>query len=212
MKYLDLINKCLVELNYKQVSSFSELIKNEHKKLKNILNVLNSEICSMDKWEFLERKKQISLPKNTSEIENPIEGRIKSIIVDGTKLEYFEDFGKFYTSEQPANTYSLFDDKILLPIFSTDKNIEILYYTKNCAKTSDGTEVFSMKNFDDEPLIPDLFAEPILVFGACMRLKGNTQHVRFNYWLSMYKEALANLRSRISKSIEHTPSIKMFRH
>ena len=37
MNYLELINKCLVELNYKQVGSFSELTKNDHKKLKNIL-------------------------------------------------------------------------------------------------------------------------------------------------------------------------------
>nr|DAH88791.1 MAG TPA: hypothetical protein [Caudoviricetes sp.] len=32
MNYLEIINKCLVELNYKQVNSFSELTKNEHKK------------------------------------------------------------------------------------------------------------------------------------------------------------------------------------
>ena len=32
MNYLELINKCLVELNYKQVNTFSELTKNEHNK------------------------------------------------------------------------------------------------------------------------------------------------------------------------------------
>lgn len=52
MNYLELINKCLVELNYKQVSSFSELTKNDHKKLKNILNVLNAEVCGSDRWSF----------------------------------------------------------------------------------------------------------------------------------------------------------------
>ena len=56
MNYLEIINKCLVELNYKQVNSFSELTKNEHKKLKNIINIINSEICSLDKWNFLLRK------------------------------------------------------------------------------------------------------------------------------------------------------------
>ena len=44
MKYLDLINKCLVELNYKKVKSFDELVKNDHLKIKNILNIVNSEV------------------------------------------------------------------------------------------------------------------------------------------------------------------------
>ena len=35
MNYFDLVNKCLVELNYKQVNAFSELTKNDHKKIKN---------------------------------------------------------------------------------------------------------------------------------------------------------------------------------
>jgi hypothetical protein len=33
MNFLELINKCLLELNYKQVSSFAELVKNDHKKI-----------------------------------------------------------------------------------------------------------------------------------------------------------------------------------
>lgn len=76
MNYLELINKCLAELNYKQVNAFSELTKNEHKKLKNIINVLNTEICSSDRWNFLQRKTEFTLPKNTCELENTIDGRI----------------------------------------------------------------------------------------------------------------------------------------
>ena len=44
MNYLQLINKCLLELNYKQVNSFSELIKNDHKRIMSILNVINKEV------------------------------------------------------------------------------------------------------------------------------------------------------------------------
>lgn len=55
MNYLELINKCLVELSYKQVNAFSELTKNDHKKIKNIINIINTEICRMDKWNFLLR-------------------------------------------------------------------------------------------------------------------------------------------------------------
>lgn len=211
MNYLELINKCLVELNYKQVAAFSELTKNDHKKIKNILNVLNTEICSSDRWNFLQRKTEIVLPKNTGEIENTIDGRIETIIIDGQRFEYYDDFEKFFTDSQPQNTYSLFNDKILLPMFNQNKTVEILYYTKNCAKDSQGKEKFALDVTDDSSLIPDTFAEPVLVYGTCMRLKGNPQHVRFSYWLSMYKDALANMRSRVSASIDSTPSVKMFR-
>lgn len=211
MNYLELINKCLVELNYKQVSAFSELTKNDHKKLKNILNVINSEVCGSDRWNFLLRRKQLVLPKNTGEIENSIDGRIEALIIDGVKFSYYEEFEPFFINSQPQNTYSLFDDKILFPIFNQDKDIEILYYTKNCAKDSENIEKFIMEDAEDSSLIPEPFSEPLLVYGACMRLKGNPQHVRFNYWYSMYKDALANLRSRISPSMDEAPSVKLHR-
>ncbi len=211
MNYLELINKCLVELNYKQVSAFSELIKNDHKKLKNILNVINLEVCCFENWNFLLRKKTLVLPKNTGELENTVDGRIETLMIDGVKFDYYEDFEKFFINSQPQNTYSLFNDKILFPIFNQDKNIEILYYTKNCVKASDDTEKLMLENAEDVSLIPDPFAEPILVYGACMRLKGNPQHVRFNYWYSMYKDALANMRSRVSPTMDSAPSVKIHR-
>lgn len=211
MNYLELINKCLVELNYKQVSTFSELTKNDHKKLKNILNVLNSEICGFDRWPFLLRKTKLVLTKNKGELDNSIDGRIETIMIDGVKFDYYQDFETFFVNSQPQNTYSLFNDKILFPIFNQDKTIEIIYYTKNCAKNSDGQEKFSMEEGEDTSLLPEPFVEPLLVYGACMRLKGNPQHVRFSYWYSMYKDALANMRSRISSSIDEAPSVKLYR-
>lgn len=211
MNYLELINKCLVELNYKQVNAFSELIKNDHKKLKNIINIINSEICSLDKWNFLLRKDVLQLKKNSGELENTIDGRIKTIIIDGVKYEYFKDFEKFFTNSQPQNTYSLFNDKILLPIFNQDKNVEIYYYTKNCVKNIEGHEKYNFENEEDVSLIPAPFVEPLIVYGACMRLKGNPKHVRFSYWLNMYKDALANLRSKVAETLDEYPTVKMFR-
>ena len=211
MNYLELINKCLVELNYKQVSTFAELIKNDHKKLKNILNLINTEVCRLDKWNFLLKKVNLVLPKNTGEIKNTISGRISLVLVDGVRYEFFEDFKKFLTNSQPLNTYSEFNDKLLFPIFDKNKTIEIVYYTGNNAKDSDGNEKTLMLAEEDSSLIPDPYAEPILVYGACMRLKANPQHAKFSYWLSMYKEALANLRSKETVSIDATPMIKLFR-
>ena len=205
------MNKCLVELNYKQVESFTELTKNDHKKLKNIINVLNAEICNSDRWNFLQRKAELTLPKNTCELENTVEGRIEALIIDGMKFDYYDDFEKFFVNSQPQNTYSLYNDKILLPLFNKDKKIEILYYTKNCAKSLQNDENFALEYAYDMSLIPEPFVEPLLVYGTCMRLKGNPQHVRFSYWLSMYKDALANMRSRISASMDETPSVRMHR-
>lgn len=211
MKYLELINKCLVELNYKKVSSFSELIKNEHKKLQNILNVLNSEICTSSKWDFLLRKKEITIPINSPQIDNCIEGKIQTVIIGGEIYEYCADFELFLTNSQPFRTYGLFNDKILLPMFSKEQKAEIVYYTKNCAKNSQGEEKFLMEEADDESLIPQPFSEPLLVYGSCLRLKGNPQNIHFSYWLSMYKDALANLNSRISGCADEAPAVKMSR-
>lgn len=212
MNYLELINKCLVELNYKQVNAFSELIKNDHKKLKNIINIINSEICLSDKWNFLLRKQVLNLKKNSGELENIIDGRIETVIIDGVKFDFYADFEKFFVNSQPQNTYSLFNDKILLPFYNQNKKVEILYYTKNCAKNSLGEEKLSFDNAEDVSLIPEPFVEPLIVYGACMRLKGNPQHVRFNYWYSMYKDALANLRAKASGTVDETPMIKLSRN
>ena len=212
MNYLELINKCLVELNYKQVYVFAELTKNEHKKLKNIVNVLNSEICRSERWNFLQRKTTLTLPANTGEIENTISGRIEAIIIDGQIFSYCPDFEFFFANSQPSYTYSLYDDKILFPLFKTDKNVEILYYTNNCAKDENDNEKLNLENENDYSLIPEPFSEPLLVYGACMRLKGNPQHIRFSYWLSMYKDALANLRSRVSATAHEVPGVNIKRY
>ena len=212
MNYLELINKCLVELNYKQVNAFSELVKNDHKKIKNIINLINTEICRFDKWNFLLKKMEIILPKNTGEVINTIPGRITLLLVDGVKYEYTENFKKFLTNTQPANTYSEFNNKLLFPIFDKDKTIEIVYYTENNAFDAEGNEKLLLSEEEDVSLIPDPFVEPLLVYGTCMRLKSSPQHAKFSYWLSMYKDALANLRSKNCVSIDNTPVIKLFRN
>ena len=211
MNYLEVINKCLVELNYKQVNAFSELIKNDHKKLMNIINVINSELCGFDNWNFLLRKETLTLEKGQKELPNNINGVIQNIIINKNIYNYYSDFEKALTSNQPAQTYSIFNDKILLPVFDEAVQVEIIYCTKNCAKNAEGEEKLKLEEATDESLIPMPFAEPLLVYGACMRLKGNPQHVRFNYWYGMYKDALANFRSKISVTTDDTPQIRMRR-
>lgn len=211
MNYLDLINKCLVELNYKKVYVFDELTKNDHLKIKNILNIINAEVCGHDSWGFLLRKVELTLPAGSAELTNTVNGRIKTLLIGNTKYEFTDDFEKFVLNAQEANTYSAFNDKLLFPIFDEDKTIEVYYYTNAYATNSLGEGKPSMILSDDETVIPAPYAEPLLVYGTCMRLKANPEYSKFSYWLGMYKDALATMRSKIGTSSNETPSISLKR-
>lgn len=211
MNFLELINKCLLELNYKQVHAFSELIKNDHKRIISILNVVNKEVCNAEKWNFLLRRKSFNLNANTVEIENPINGRIANLYVDGKQYNFCDDVEKFIFADGESGMYSSFGDKLLFPKFNTDKEVELLYYTANSAVDEDNVEKFDMESSTDCSLIPMPFAEQILVYGTCLRLKASPQYYKFSYWMSMYKEALANLKSKTSVSASESPVINLFR-
>lgn len=211
MNYFEILNKCLVELNYKQVNSFSELTKNEHEKLKNLVNVINKEICLSEKWNFLLRKTTLSLPKNTGQIKNTVQGKIATVMIDGKIFKYYDNFEKFFTNSQPQGTYTSFNDMLLFPLFNKNKEIEIIYYTSNSATSKEGDEKTELEEETDKTLIPTTFAEPLLVYGACMRLKGNPQHVRFNYWYGMYKDALSNMKAKLAVDANTAPSVNLFR-
>lgn len=211
MNYFEILNKCLIELNYKQVNSFSELTKNEHEKLKNIVNVINKEICLSEKWNFLLRTTTLSLPKNTGQIKNTVQGKIATVMIDGKIFKYYDNFEKFFTNSQPQGTYTSFNDMLLFPIFNKNKEIEIIYYTSNSTTSKEGDEKTELEEETDKTLIPTVFAEPLLVYGACMRLKGNPQHVRFNYWYGMYKDALSNMKAKLAVDANTAPVVNLFR-
>lgn len=212
MNYFELVNKCLVELNYKQVNAFSELTKNDHKKIKNILRLLNNEICNFDNWNFKLRKTEIKLPAKTGRIKNSINGRIASIIIDGHVYKFVEDTEAFILKNNTPHAYSCFNDEILLPEFETAKTLNVVYYSANSAIDKDGKEKLHLENETDETIIPEIYAEPLLVYGTCLRLKANPQHIKFSYWLSMYNQTLANMKAKISPSACCTPFVHMHRY
>ncbi|MBE7712820.1 MAG: hypothetical protein E7Z87_03665 [Cyanobacteria bacterium SIG26] len=211
MNFLELINKCLLELNYKQVHAFSELVKNDHKRIMTILNVVNKEICNTEKWNFLLRRLKFTLPANTSELDNPVNGRILYLFVDGKRYDFTEDIESFISDNSKNFTYSIFNNKLLFPKFNIDKTVDVIYYCSNCVVDEDDVEKSDFENPTDCSLIPDPFAEQILVYGTCLRLKASPQYYKFSYWMSMYKEALANLKSKTSVSVSEAPVIKLFR-
>ena len=211
MNYFEIINKCLVELGYKQVGAFAELTKNDHKKLKNIVNIINNTICRNDNWYFLMRKTTLPLKAGETELKNTINGRIIKLVIDNQEYNYLINYEDYVSKHIPEKCFTVCGDKLVFPEFDADKSIEITYYTKNTTVSSDGTEKASLETETDVSLIPDPYAEPLLVYGACLRLKANPQHVKFSYWYGMYKDALADMKSQISISAKEMPYIKMHR-
>lgn len=211
MNFLELINKCLLELNYKQVSAFSELVKSDHKKIKTILNIVNQEICNSENWNFLLRKTTINIPANSCEVNNTIQGRILHILVNGKKYKYIYNIEPFLNGSAASGTYTSFNDKLLFPTSNKARNAVIVYYTKNCVKAQDNTEKEEMTSETDTSLIPMPFAQQLLTYGTCLRVKANPSYIRFSYWMSMYKEALANLKSKTCVDAEDAPIVRLFR-
>ena len=211
MNFLELINKCLLELNYKPVSTFAELVKNDHKKIKTILNIVNQEICNIENWNFLLRKTTVTIPANTNEVSNTVNGRILYMFIDGKNYIYSEDFRPFLNGKVSDCAYSVINDKLLFPKFSETKQAQIVYYTGNCAKSQNNTEKKEMTAETDTSLIPMPFAQQLLVYGTCLRIKANPSYIRFNYWISMYKEALLNLKSKTSVYAKDAPTVRLMR-
>lgn len=211
MNFLELINKCLLELNYRQVNAFSELTKNDHKRIITILNIINKEICATEFWNFLLRRTQVNFNANSTEIQNPINGRILYLFIDGKRYEFDENIAYFLSGNPKFQTYSIFDNKLLFPKFDKDKKLDIIYYTKNCVQNEQGKEKSDFETSTDKSLIPMPFVEQLLVYGTCMRLKANPQYFKFSYWMSMYKEAMANLKSKSTIATSNTPTIKLSR-
>ncbi|MBQ3310629.1 hypothetical protein IJG72_00985 [bacterium] len=213
MNYLEIINQCLLELNYKRVRNFEELIKNDHEKIKKILNIINSEICIFDNWNFLLRRKTLTLPANCGEIINSIYGKIHTLSIDGKKLNFTSDFEKFLLQNADVcENYSVLNNMILLPKYKEPKTIDVIYYTNNFVKGSDNVEKSEFEAATDESLIPIPFVEPLLVYGTCMKMKANPNYAKFSYWLNMYKENLATMRSKLSTDAQDFPQIKINRY
>lgn len=212
MKFLEILNKCLYELNSRQVNNFAELTKNEHKRLLSAINVVNKELCHIEDWNFLLKRISVELPAQTPELKTPVSGKILHIFIDNEEYTYTDNLKPFLEKKnQNIKKYSLIGETLLFPEFDKDKTLDIVYYTNNCAKDEEGTEKEDLESENDEPLIPMPFAEQLLVYGACLRTKANPQYFKFSYWLSMYKEALLNLKSKSLISVQGAPVINIFR-
>lgn len=210
MNFLEIVNKCLYELNSRQINDFSEITKTEHKRLLSAVNVVNKELCRIENWSFLLKKTTAELPA-ASELTNPVDGKILHIFIDNDEYKFTDDLKPFLENKKREfKRYSVLGDTLLFPRFDEKKTLNIIYYTNNCAIDEDGAEKEDLEEMSDQSMIPMPFAEQLLVYGACLRTKANPQYFKFSYWLSMYKEALLNLKAKTSVSVQ-APVINLFR-
>lgn len=207
MKFLEIINKCLIELNYKEVASWQALTLNDHKRLKEIISRLNSQICSGDEWPFLQRYCGVHLHPRESKITNPINGSIDCICINGVEYRHSSDYKRFINANPVPGHFSVYGEHIYLPIFDSAVECKILYNTNDSALDADYNEKQYLEVENDESLIPQVFQEPLLVYGACMRLKSNPDHNKFKYWYSMYNDALATMRTKTTSATSASSEI-----
>ena len=198
-------------MNYRAVDSWQSLVSNDHKRLKDIITRLNSQICSSDDWPFLQRYYTYKLPAGQTKIENPVDGKINIICINGNEYSYSSDYKSFVVNQPMVGKYSTYAQNIYLPAFSEDVTLEILYNTDNSAIDKSQAEKQYLEFEDDESLIPDVFQEPLLVYGACMRLKSNPDHNKFKYWYSMYNDALSIMRAKTAITSGSSAKIKIER-
>ncbi|OKZ72234.1 MAG: hypothetical protein BHV87_12670 [Clostridiales bacterium 36_14] len=207
MNYLELVNKILIEMNYRTVVNFDELVKQDHIKIKQILARVNTEICTSYDWDFLLRETTLEIPSSTSKIVNPIFGRIDSFSIDGVCYRFQPNYKKLLYNESHLHSFSVFDNYILLPKFDEAKTAIVTYYTDNSVVDKNGCEQSVFENENDVSLLPLPYAEMVLVYGTCMKFKGNPGHVKFKYWFSMFNDALSNLRSKSVRTSYEFPFI-----
>jgi len=179
--------------------------------VKIIINRVNSEICSSEDWWFRERKTTVTVNGGQIEHTNTISGKITAIVIDNTTYTYEPDFEKFYKNSFSSATYSLFNDMLLFPKLNEDKTATVFYLTNNYAQDSEGAEKKELELSGDLPLIPADFAEPVLVYGTCMRFKAMPDHPKFKHWNAEYIKALRNLHSQVIRSGGEEPRIVLKR-
>lgn len=85
----------------------------------------------------------------------------------------------------------------------------VFYYSKDYCIGANGEFKPKMTDGEDISLIPMPWAEHILLYGACLKVKANPAYPKFAFWNTMYIQALANLRKKSPSTIEDEAFISL---
>lgn len=209
MNFFEIFNKVLLELNYRPVLSFDNIYKSGHRKILEAINRVNTEVLAGYEWPFLERTTILDAVAGENVYELPFKGLIKSIYADRTKVLYTPKAEELLSNRLQGDYYSVSNGKIILPKTAADRVYHLIYYTVNYALGEDGDYKENLSLEGDTSILPMPFAEHILVYGACLKVKANPSYPKFGFWNTMYIQALANLRQKSPQTCESEPFIKI---
>ena len=194
MNYFEIINATLIEMNYSTVAAFADLTKSEHKRLMNVINRLNKEICSKNNnFYFRQMIKKTNIYADKIEYSINISGKIDKILGENEAYSFEGDYTKFYCDNPPKNSYGIYGEKILFP--AVNDNIKIFYVTENFVKNKNGELKADFEFETDESIIPANFAGKLFINGAAYNFKQNTAHPKYLHWKRAYDMALADIMS-----------------
>ncbi len=205
--YFEIFTKVLNELNWREVSDFDEIIKSEHRRILNLINLTNSEVLSSYIWDFQIEKSEVTLEKEETTILEDFGGKIISVW-EGTKKYKYIHPTQFNNSKQGfCDCYSSIGDLIVTVPSNLERKLSVIYVSDLYAQDSNGNKKLKMEEKDDTSILPIPYLEPILVYGTLIKVKANPSFAKFGYWRTLYYNALCNLRTSGSKSFEDAPRI-----
>ncbi len=209
MNYFEIFNKALLELNYRPVQSFENIYKSEHKKILEGINRVNNEVLASYDWPFLERCTFLDAIEGENVYKLPFKGNIKSVYKDNERLLYTSNAHELLSGKLCGNFYSTLRGALVLEKGHKDSLYKVFYESRNFALSADGKykELLSAK--DDVSVLPMPFAEQILVYGTCLKIKANPSYPKFGFWNTMYIAALSNLLQKSPQTNECGPFISI---
>ena len=205
--YFEIFTKVLNELNWREVSDFDEIVKSEHKRILNLINIVNAEVLSSCIWDFLLERSIITLDMNQDTIFDNFDGKIISIFEGNKKYKFIPPAVFLRCKMNFANVYSNVENKIVTLPFEQPRELNVVYTRNLFARDASGKRKIKMEEKQDTSIIPASHIEPVLVYGTLIKVKANPSFAKFGYWRTLYFNALANLRTQSGASYENSPMI-----
>ena len=186
--YFELCNAVLQELGYRTKSSFTEFTTREELEIKRKVSDINRDVLLDNNLMVRKRYTQITVPANSTEYTNNINGEI--VIQDGgivdltnkTKYQYNDNHEDFFLGTSAQEDYGVFNGKLLFTPNSSDRILNVYYYTYHSAKDNAGLDKSVLSLTDDTSIIPFNLQTKILVNGTCYELKKRGDNSRIAYW------------------------------
>ena len=205
--YFEIFTKVLNELSWREVSGFDEIEKSEHKRILNLINVTNSEVLSSYIWDFQIEKKEVVVQKGESNILTDFFGKIISVWEGSKKYKYIHPTMLKPDNNSRCDYYSNIGDLIISTPANHERKLSVIYVSELYALDKDGQKKVKMEKSDDTSILPMPYLEPILVYGTLIKVKANPSFAKFNFWRTLYYNAITNLRTSGPKSFEDAPRI-----